>query len=135
MIARGLLLATASGVLLSGCGASETERAGTTVKTYLAALADRDGQRACDQLTGEAQRTLVSGLIEELPELAALSCPDAVRKMGALLGPEERATLKHAEVRVTLDGDKAMATPVGGTDTVDLVKTESGWLISGGFRF
>jgi hypothetical protein len=135
MIGRTLALALGSGALLLGCGTSDRDRAAGTVKTYLSALADGDGKRACDQLTGQAQRDLVAGLLEKVPELAALSCPEAVRKIGALIGPDEKATLTEAKIRVTLNGDRAQAIPAGGTDTVDLVKTDGGWLISGGFRF
>ena len=135
MIGRALVLALGSGALLLGCGTNDQDRVSSTVKTYLAALADGDGGRACDQLTGQAQRDLVAGLLEKVPELAALSCPEAVQKIGALIGPDEKAMLTDAKIRVTLDGDRAKAIPAGGTDTVDLVKTGSGWLISGGFRF
>jgi hypothetical protein len=105
------------------------------VKTYLSALADGDGERACDQLKGSAQRELIAGLAETLPEAGVLTCAEAVEKMSGLLGPDEAGLISDAEVEVTLDGDRGKARPVEGTDTIDVVKSDGRWLIDGGFSF
>ena len=126
-----VLIACAAG----GCGGSDEEQAAEPVKTYLTALADSDGDTACDQLTGGARRELATGLAETLPEAGLLTCAGAVELLGDLLGIEEAEALREADIDVTVDGERASAIPIGGTDTIRLVKTADGWLIDGGFEF
>lgn len=133
---RMAVAALAAGVLLVGCGAADEEdNAAKPVKAYLNALAEGDGARACEQLTGRAQRELIAGLADTLPEAGVLTCEEAVEQISGIVGPDEADMLSNAEIKVTLDGDRAKARVVEGTDTVDVVKFEDGWLIDGGFVF
>jgi len=134
MYGKVLLLAALPFALVA-CGGNEEDRAAEPVKSYLAALADGDGERACDQLTGNAQRELIAGLAEGLPEAGVMTCEEAVEKMSGIVGPDEADLLSDAEVEVTLDGDRGKARPVEGTDTIDIVKSDGRWLIDGGFVF
>lgn len=119
---------------LAGCGgADENGAVQNTVKTYLSAFADGNGQKACDQLTGQETRTIVQGAVERLPELQSATCPDALSKLSGSLGADEKQTLRDAKItNVHVTGDSATAEVVGGTQTADLTKAHGRWLISGG---
>ena len=119
---------------ISACGSSsDKDEIAQTVQMYLAALANGDGAKACDQLTGQQARAVFEGMVLQLPELRATSCADALSKLSGSLGADEKAALGGAETtNVRVDGDSATAELVGGTKTVDLVNADGRWLISGG---
>ena len=79
--------------LASGCGASDEEKAKTTVSTYLEAVAKGDGKAACDQLTGEARREILQLAYDQVPEFQAPGCSDAVNKLADSLGADEKSVL------------------------------------------
>ena len=104
-----------------------------TVETYLTALADGDGERACDQLTGNARRKLVDSLTQQVPEVDATSCEDALAMVAANIGADEERTLKDAEITKVSGQGELGHSPARGADTdAELVKTDAGWLIDGG---
>lgn len=130
-----LLIAAA---LLAGCGTSEgsdSSQVEGTVLGYLTDLAEGDGQGACGRLSGEEARKLLEEVLRSVPELRATSCVDAIDKLSGGLGGEERKILEEARIdKVTIDGDSASATVVGGTNTARLTKVDGVWVISGGIR-
>lgn len=128
-----VLIAVLSVVGVSCGGASNEEKVADTLTTYLDALANGDGQEACDQLTGAQNRRILEGAVSFLPELASTSCADALTKLGEGIGADERELLNDAEiVNVEVDGDSATAQIDGGTGTAELEKPGDRWLISGG---
>lgn len=100
------------------------------MKTYLEALADGDGEKACDQLTGEAKRAVLDEISGQLPEFGAASCEDALDTLAENLGEDEKSALRDAEIEVKVDGDTATARPAKGTDDAELRKIDGKWLIS-----
>jgi hypothetical protein len=119
--------------LVAGCGggSSDEESVKESVRTYLSAFADGDGDRACDQLTGEAQRHAVDALRQQVPEFNATSCPDAIEAVSENIGEDEKSGLRDVEFQsVTIDGDRATARPVNATTDAELTKTDAGWLIT-----
>jgi hypothetical protein len=120
-------------VAASGCGeASDSEQVKATVMTYLHAVADGDGQRACDQLTGEQVRALATMAVERVPELGATSCVEIVRSLAQQIGSDEKATMRSADVfDVSITGDTATAFVRRG-QPIELRHVAGAWLISGG---
>jgi hypothetical protein len=129
--------ACAACLFATGCGGqSDADRIQQTVKTYLSALADGDGAKACDQLTGDQTRAVVDHAITSLPELQASGCADALTKLSGSLGADEKQTLRDAKVtQVQVSGDSATAEVVGGSKTAELQKSHGRSLISGGLAF
>lgn len=115
-----------------GCGQSETDAARFTVRTYLKALADGNGQKACDQLTGAEGRRVLDSVNQQLPELGVGSCAAAIRDVAKNLGPDEKQTLRSAKITVHVHGRQGAAVVAGGTTVASLVKTGGRWLISEG---
>ena len=133
MIRRACHMLALLGALSAGCGgASDTDAVRATIIGYLDALASGDGGRACDQLTGEQVRAVVSIAIEQVPELGALTCAEAVASLAEQLGADEKATLRDAEVfDVTIDGETATAS-IGTGVPIALRRADGRWLISSG---
>ena len=133
MIRRTCLALVWVGALAVGCGAmSDAEQVKATVTTYLVALANGDGQRACDQLTGEQVRALASAAVEQVPELGATSCVEVVESLAKQMGGDEKATLRDADVfDVSITGDTATAFVRLGKP-IELRRVAGAWLISGG---
>jgi hypothetical protein len=118
-----------------GCGGSSGDADGirTTLQTYLTAIADGDGQRACDQLTKDQARVVISQATAKAPELQAASCADALTKLSGALDADQKRTLRDAKVsNVRINGGSATAEVVGGSQTAELEKSHGRWLISGG---
>lgn len=135
MSSRGVLPLVVAAFAFVGCGNSPADEAAQPVETYFDALADGDGERACDQLAGEAQRELVVSAAEELPELGVTTCAETVEAVSGIIGPDEESRLRNAEMRVEVNGDTATVTPESGTDSADVAKVDGRWLIVGGLSF
>jgi hypothetical protein len=133
VIRRTCLALVWVGALVVGCGGmSNTEQVKATVTTYLDALANGDGQRACNQLTGAQVRALARVAVERLPELGVTSCIDLVRSLAEQLGSDEKATMRSADVfDITITGDTATAFLKRG-NPIELRHVAGAWLISGG---
>jgi len=119
---------------LLGCGGSDEDEVRDTVRTYLTAFADGDGERTCEQLTDDARSGFVDALIAQVPELPSTSCEAAVE---ALAGTgADTSVLRDVELtEVTVDGDTATVRAKGGTADAELVKTDAGWRIDGGLGY
>src|SRR4051794_35968961 len=121
--------------LVGGCGGSDesARRPGDVVKDYLAALADGDGTKACQQLTGEATRDAIDAVKKEIPEFKATDCETALTKLAKNLGEDERAALRDAKVAETTEkGDSATVKVKDAVTDTKLTKGSAGWLISSG---
>jgi len=121
---------------LSACGggSDDSGEVSDTVTSYLSALADGDGQKACDQLSSSEAAQIFQEATTVLPELRATGCADALSKLSESLGGERKALESVEVTNVKVNGDSATAEVVGGTTTVHLTKTDDTWLISGGLN-
>src|SRR5213592_1257115 len=122
-----LLLATIA-LFAPGCGGPGPDQ---TVRDYFAAIVQRNGERACDQLTPALRRD-----IERAPaaRAAGRSCAD-VMELAAGLNP--KLSIKGVEdldIEVEENGDRAVATfedPLAGRkETIDLVQVGGDWKIA-----
>ena len=132
------LLTVAAATALGGCGQSKEERALEPVHRYMEALADRDGERACDQMTGEATREYTSGLSEALQQ-EFIACPEAAQAISGALGTDERDAIRNGEFEIVLDEDEGVgrfrAIPGDGRVMTVAQQPDGDWLISGGWDF
>lgn len=90
----GMVCAFAAALLLGGCGGSDEGNAGEpadAANAYLTAIADNEGQRACDLLTVDARA--------QIAEVGGSSdCPALVDTFNTFLGGDAER-LKDAEVK------------------------------------
>lgn len=98
--ASAIAVGLALGALAVGCGAESEVRG--TVEDVADALAERDGQKACEPLTNEGQRIVAA--FRRLPPVRCASTVEA-------LDPAEVAGCREAEVRevVVFSGEEAAA--------------------------
>jgi Flp pilus assembly protein TadD len=132
LVVAALVLVAA--VLLVGCGGGgDKDKVQAVIKTYLGAFAAGDGQKACDQMTGEMAREVLASAAQDVPGLNATSCPDAITKTAASLGGDEKQKLHTVKfAATTVNGDQATAMFEGATSDVELHKIGGRWFISGG---
>jgi hypothetical protein len=111
--------------LLAGCGGSDTPE--DVTRDFLQAMADGDGERACDLLTGDARREmLVAGAFFDAGDGG---CPGAIEGITETLDEGELAKLRDAEVEeVEVNGDQATVKVKDG-DPAHLRKIEGEWRI------
>jgi ABC-type glycerol-3-phosphate transport system substrate-binding protein len=130
---RGFLALVCLGALAAGCGGtSQSEKVKATVVTYFEAFAAGEGQRACDQLTGDQVRAVLDIAIEQVPELGARSCAQTITRLAQQLGADEKATLRSVDVfDVAIHGNTATAF-VQHAAPIELRRTAGRWLISAG---
>lgn len=123
--AAALMLALA----IAGCGSSSSspsDEVKSTVQTYYTALAAGNGAAAC--------AVLAPSLKQLLEGHGGHSCEVQASSAHRLLAGRNLEALNHAKVEsASVNGEHATATvssPEGGTATVSLVKTSSGWRIA-----
>jgi ketosteroid isomerase-like protein len=99
-------------VLLVGCGdsgpASDEDKIESTIKGYLAAFADHDGEKVCSYLTADARRSMLARLrgVTKRPRCETLST--IVEGMDQ----EQLDRLKDVQVSdIEVTGDTATARP------------------------
>lgn len=126
-----VLFVCGAALLPVACGGSGGSPEGT-VKTYLNALADGNGKKACDQLTGQAQRDALDYVSSNIPELNATSCEGAMGAIADNLGGDEKSTLRKAKLHAKTTGNTATVSVEGGTSDAQLKKVDGRWYISGG---
>ena len=122
-----LVLALTSLGACGGGGESEDAKIGETVRSYLAAVADRDGKRACGFLTRKAQlRTFRRRRAHAGSDHPAEACASVVADFAGLYGP---GRLRRVTVsRITVTGDRARAR--ADDLPVRLAKVEGDWKIA-----
>ena len=125
--AYALCLALASASLGACVGGGDDDKVEDTVRGYLAAVADRDGDRACRFLTRDAQlRAFRTRRAHAGADHPAEACASVVESFGPLYGP---ARVRRVEVsRIEVEGDRAQAR--AGGFPVKLEKAEGQWKIS-----
>lgn len=137
-------LAALAIALVAGCGGeSDEDAARQAVEEYFLALLDGDGEAACDQLTGEAERSAVEGFTMLLPEVQLsdplVSCPSLIEEVNDQLGADEIAELRTViedgdfVESVAVDGDTATAVAINpdeGEAEIPLSKSADEWFIS-----
>jgi len=111
--------------LLSGCGGSDSPE--DVTRDFLQAMADGDGEGACDLLTGDAKRQMLAAgaLIGE----RGGGCPGTIEGIAETLDEGELAKLRDAEVEeAEVNGERATV-KVKDADRARLRKIEGEWRI------
>lgn len=95
-----VLVAAGALTFAGGCGGggSDRDKATATVKDFLSAIADGDGGKACDQLTGPARRDFLDGT-------QTTDCGAAAKRVSDQLSDDEKQKLRDAKVTVDLKAD------------------------------
>jgi Putative lumazine-binding len=128
LVAGGALAATA----LAACGGSDSDGVRETVRSYLQAVLDGDGSRACGLLTTQASRAFVQ---QAASVTNTHDCATAFHREAATLSASQKAVYRSAVLQqVTVTGTDATAT-VKFTDTttkISLTKVGGDWRISTG---
>jgi hypothetical protein len=115
-------------LLANGCRSSDPAE---VVRSYFEAIVDRDGKRACDELTEELRRD-----IERSPAArrAGRTCADVMVLAVGLNPGLRKEDVEDLDVEVEEDGESAAATfenpLVRRTETIELVKKGGDWKIS-----
>ena len=130
---RSWVIAVVVAVGLAGCGGDDEpdrDSPERTVNSYLTALAEGDGERACEELTPDAQAEL-SGLLATQLGLARLKdCVAMAEQLGDVLGPATAEELLDGDAGdVRVDGATATASPPGGPARIRLVRRGGDWQI------
>ncbi|MGH3029197.1 MAG: hypothetical protein ACRDNE_00245 [Gaiellaceae bacterium] len=125
MLRRLAILVGALALGVSACGGSdESSDPESSIRSYLSALADNDGETACDALTLDVRQRLVE-------QAGSTDCPALVDQFHEFLGSDAER-LKDAEIsNVSESGNEASAdvSLAGETANVQLVEVEGGWRI------
>jgi len=146
-------------VICTGCGSDEpADEKGAvedTMRTFLNALADGNGEAACAQLTGHAQQQAIDLTVKTL-NVDVATCPDALDdyvkntgkgvadKVCGARGDDECRSLaiktttrvldrtKDVEFKVQVSGNAATVGPAAGPEGYEgrLEKAQGEWLIS-----
>ena len=121
-------LAAVTFVLVSGCGGSEEDTPERSIRSFLGALRDRDGESACGELTADGRKELERFLPLFAPGVSARTCVEIVKSARVQVAPDT----KVHDVRV--QGAKATAIVDGGPNMVRLVRNDGNWQIAEQFR-
>lgn len=130
----GAVAVAAAVALLAGCGGtSDSQQVNSAIRTYLAGIANRNGQQSCNQLTPAAAQGLLTSANQQDPNLGAKSCAEVLNALSRLITASEKQQLLDAKIRdIKIKGNSATATVQGGDRAAELVKTNGHWLIRGG---
>lgn len=129
------------GFLLAGCGGGGDE-GGTsptaTVGAARSALLDGDGQRACEQFTDDARRSLAGVLSAWTGGSRLTPCEEVARSVERLVSPFDRRRIEGMDLRMETAGeDRAVVRVVGESSVpgaglaVRLERHDGRWLIAG----
>jgi len=120
-------------VILAACAAHSDEPGRTdektavheTVRAWTAALADHNGQRACELMAEPAQRQLTTLQRSQ-------DCASAVRRLADALGATGRDQLRHVAVLEVAFPEPGRAIAILGAagQRLELRKDAGGWMIS-----
>ena len=116
-----LLLVALLGV---GCGSDEEDEVRGVLKTYLRAVADGDGAKACDQMTPAAQRQLVEGV------LGARDCRHAVGLFAERLPGRLKDTMRDPTIEDVEVDDSRATVNVKDVERGALEKVDGEWKIA-----
>jgi hypothetical protein len=129
-----LLPAVALALTVVGCGSGGASSPADAVRAYNTALADADGERACEYLDPSAQQELqqsTQGAIRG-------SCRKVIEALAAFYDDATKDRLREANVQAEPHGDRATATftsPVGfgvpdRQQSYELRKVDGDWKIA-----
>lgn len=107
---------------LVACGGDSADSPEQAVERYLAAIADGDGEKACELLTLRV-RAEVSGAA------GSRNCPAGVDELRTSLG-EDAQRVKDTDVQLTVENERSAevdATLAGRSVDIDLVKIDDAW--------
>jgi hypothetical protein len=112
-------------LLAPGCGGSDPDE---VVRDYFEAVVDRDGERACDQLSGELRQDI------ERAEGTGRTCADVMELAAGLNPGLTKQDVEDLDISVEEIGDRAIATldnPLARREEkIDLVDEDGDWRIS-----
>lgn len=139
---RSAIVAAAVVMSLPGCGDERDDEADTparTVQAYLAALAEGDGDRACDELTADGRAELAALVPLHLRVAPMKDCVATAEQLSDAMYPALADELIDAQVdEVRVDGARATASARGGPARMRLVRRDGDWRIDeslkGGWR-
>jgi Domain of unknown function (DUF4878) len=116
-------------LLAAGCGGGSGPD--ETVRAYLDAIVDQNGERACRQLTAELRRDIESSAAARA---SGRSCADVMALAAGLNPGLSSKEVEDLEIDVKEDGDRATATfenPLSRREeTIDLLRSNDDWKIS-----
>ena len=128
-------------LLLAGCGGGSDEGGASptaTVDAARSALLDGDGQRACEQFTDDARRSLAGVLSAWTGGSRLTPCEDVARSVKRLVSPFDRRRIESMELRMEAGGEDGAVVRVVGDASVPgaglavrLERREGRWLIAG----
>ena len=115
-------------LLAAGCGGSQPDE---VVRDYLAAIVERDGKRACDQLSEDLRADIKAA---PAARRTGRDCADVMALAAGLNPSLTKQDVEDLEIRVRQNGDRARATlenPFSRRrETLRLVKDGGDWKIS-----
>jgi hypothetical protein len=119
------LVAIAAAMLMSvGCGGTgASSSADRVVNSYLTALADGDGETACNALTIDVRSEIGVDCVTQVERFTDFLANDADRLKGANVSDPESQDDSSATVMVSLDGQSV---------DVELVRVDEEWRIATG---
>ena len=127
---RVLLTLLTAGALAAGCGdGGEPDTPERTVETFIDALGDGDGDRACAELTEDGKRefTAVMPVFVD-PSKQNVPCEQAVELVAGRVRDRD-VEITAASVR----GDRATVVTEGGPQRIDL-RRDDDWRIDAQFK-
>ena len=121
---RTLALLVVIGLLAPACGSDEEDEVREAVTTYLKAVAEGDGPKACGRLTPAAQRQLVASVF------GARDCNQAVDLFAERLPDRVKSRMRDPEIEdVEVDGSRATVR-VKDVEQGALEKVDGEWKIA-----
>ena len=141
------IVTVAAAALVAGCGGGGDKSPGpdeaeATVRQYLTALVEKDGQGACDKLTPQYQKSVVQQNQAFASQRNAETCPkliDAITRSapsvafeGQVLDNRSKVGKVGLKVTVRASGDQKNATVTGvrGIQRYELETRGGRWLIA-----
>lgn len=130
---RSWVIAAVVAIGLAGCGGEDEPEGDSperTVRTYLVALAEGDGERACAELTRAGQAELSGFVATQLGLTRLKDCVGMTEQLSDVLPETTSEELIDSDIgEIQVDGAKATASPPGGPARMHLVRRRDDWLI------
>jgi limonene-1,2-epoxide hydrolase len=112
-VVKGYAAVLAAAIVFAACGdgGSDEQQIETSIKEYMAAFANGDGDEACDHLTDAAREKMERGLKAMVGEASCDALPKVVDQLEKL-DRDELNKLHEVEVEgIKVTGDTATAWP------------------------
>ncbi len=105
---------------------------GAVAKTYLRAVADGDGDKACAQLTTAVGKAAVKLASTSYPKDQINSCPAAIARLSKENDKASAELLRSARLNQLTVNGKTASVKSTASGTLKLTRSGSRWLISAG---